>query len=263
MRRLLPLLILFTAGIAAATDARQIVAQSIANYEKDYHAALKYNYTQREIEKTDSGKKITVSQITVVGGMPFEKVLTRNGEPLPPDQQRKEDEKYKKFVAEHATPEAQQRKLAEYENNRRFLREVPSAFDFELLPEETVNGRPNYVVKCTPKPGYQPKDQKSKLFSKINATLWIDKQDVRWTKANAKVVDTVAIGWVMARIAEGAKIFYQQTRVADGLWLPSEVDVNGMVKIMMVRNRPVGEKVSFTDYRLADAPEQNARLTLP
>ena len=262
MRRLVALLILSGAAIASASDARQIVAQSIANYEKDYHAALKYNYTQREVEQTEAGQKVTVSQVSVVAGMPFERVLTRNGQPLPPDLQRREDEKYKKFLAERSTPQAQRRKLAEYENNRRFLKELPNAFDFEMLPEQMVDGRANYVIKCTPKPGYEPKDQRSKLFGKVNATLWIDKQDVRWTKATATVVDTVAIGWVMARIAEGAQVSFQQTRVADNLWLPSQVDVNGTVKIMMVKNRPVGERFSFSDYRLADEDGtlENARL---
>jgi hypothetical protein len=262
MRLLIPLFLVSTAAIAAGPDARQIMEQSLANYEKDCHAALGYNFTQREVEKTDSGQKVTVSQWSVVAGLPFEKVIARNGQPLSAEQQRKEEEKYKKFLAEYSTSQAQKRKLAEFENNRRFLREVPIAFDFELLPEQTVNGRPNYVIKCTPKPGYQPKDQKSKLFSKINAMLWVDKEDLRWTKANATVIDNVAIGWVLARIAQGAKISFQQTRVADSVWLPSQVDVNGMVKIMMVKNRPVGEQFSFSDYRLASesAPEEIARL---
>ena len=276
MRRLTPLLIITAAGLAVAadaprndvgqevhpSDARRIVAQSITNYEKDYHAALKYNYMQRDVEKTPEGQKVTVSQVTAVAGMPFEKVLTRNGQPLPPSEQRREEDKYKKFLAERATPDAQQKKIAEYENARRFLREVPEAFDFELLPEETINGRANYVVKCTPKPGYVARDSKARMFSKINATLWVDKQDVRWTKARANVIDSVSIGWIMARINQGAKIGIEQTRIADNLWLPSEIDVNGMVKILLVKNHPVGEQVYFSEYRLAGdgAREQTAQL---
>ena len=263
MRRLIPLLLIAAAGVAAAgeNDARNIVAQSIANYERDYHAALKYHYMQRDVEKTDGGQKVTISQVTVVEGMPFEKVLSRNGQPLSPAEQRKEEEKYRKFVAERATPQAQQKKIAEYENARRFLREVPDAFDFELLPEETVNGRPNYVIRCTPKPGYVAKDAKAKMFSKINATLWVDKQDMRWTKARAKVIDAVSIGWIMARINQGSRIGIEQTRITDNLWLPSLIDVNGMVKILLVKNHPVGEQVYFSDYRLAGpAREQTAEL---
>lgn len=263
MRRLIPLLLLTAAGLAAGqNDARQIVAQSIANYEKDYHAALKYNYMQRDVEKTDAGSKVTISQVSVVDGMPFERVLTKDGHPLSADQKRREDEKYKKFLAERATPEGQRRKMAEYENARRFLREVPAAFDFEMLPEATINGRPNYVVKCTPKADYVPKDSKARLFGKINATLWVDKQDLRWTKAHAEVIDTVAIGWILARIEPGAKISLVQTRVADNLWLFSEVNVDGLAKVMLVKNHPIGEQIYFSDYRLAGdaASPQTARL---
>lgn len=252
MRRLIPLLLFTAAGLAAGqNDARQIVAQSIANYEKDYHAALKYNYMQRDVEKTDAGRKVTISQVMVVDGLPFEKVLSKNGQPLTAEQQRHEDEKYQKFLAESSAPGAQQKKIAEYERARSFLREVPNAFDFQLLPEQTINGRPNYVIECTPKADYQPKDSKARMFGKIKATLWVDKQDMRWTKAHADVIDTVAIGWIMARIGPGAKISMVQTRVADNLWLPSEIDVDGLAKIMLVKNRAIGEQVYFTDYRLA------------
>ncbi len=247
------LLITFVASAALASaagpDARAIVAQSVANYEKDYHSALRYNYVQRDIDATDGSKKVTLSQVIVVQGLPFEKVISKNGQPLSAEEQRKEDEKYQKIMAERATPEARAKKIAEYEHAREFIREVPNAFQFTILGEEMVNGRANYVINCEPNPDYRPVDSKSKMFAHVTAKMWIDKQDLRWTRADAKVIAPISIGWVMAKIGEGAKISIRQERVASDVWLPSEISVNGNAKILMVKNHPIGEQILFSDYR--------------
>ena len=69
------------------------------------------------------------------------------------------------------------------------------------------------MINCTPNPEYQPSDAKSKMFSHLTAKMWIDKEDLRWTRADANVIAPIAIGWVMARIGSGAKISIRQQRI--------------------------------------------------
>jgi hypothetical protein len=267
MRRLL---ISFLSGAAllsaGALDPREIVSQSIANYERDYHAALRYSYIQRDIDSSDGTKKVTVSQVVVVEGLPFEKVISRNGQPLTPSEQKREDEKYQKAVSERSAPGAREKKLAEYEHARSFLKEVPKAFAFKIAGEEMINGRANYVMDCEPNPEYSPVDSKAKMFSHIKAKMWIDKQDLRWTRADATVTAPIAIGWILAKIGQGARISIHQQRVAPNVWMPSELAVNGNARIMMVKNHPIGEDVFFSDYRplgQVEASQSSASLVHP
>ena len=63
------------------------------------------------------------------------------------------------------------------------MREVPKAFDFQLMGEEVVNGRSAYILQATPHPGYQAQGKYGKMFAKVEGKLWIDKQDLGWIKA--------------------------------------------------------------------------------
>lgn len=80
-------------------------------------------------------------------------------------------------------------------------------------------------------------------------------QDVRWTQAEANVIDTISIGWVLARIEPGAHITMKQVRVDGEHWMPKEIDVNGTARILLVKNRTLDETVSYENYkRVRPAP---------
>lgn len=77
------------------------------------------------------------------------------------------------------TPQQRAERLRKQaEENASLVREVPKAFDFELVGEELVNGRPAYVLQAAPHPGYHPQGKYGKMFAKVEGKLWIDKQNL-------------------------------------------------------------------------------------
>ena len=225
-----------------AISPRELVDQSVANYLRDYRvAAMHYTFLQRDTAKSGSNTKVSIARVTIVNGLPYEQTIARDGHDLTPDQKAKEQSKLDKRRKESAAD--QQKRLREYDQSPAFLKEVPDAFQFQLLDDETVAGRPNYVVECKPKPGYKPHSSRAAMFQHIEAKLWIDKQDVQWTKADAKVLDTISIGWILARIAPGAEIRIEQTRLNDQDWLPSLIDINGDAKVLLVKDHPIHEQI--------------------
>ncbi len=204
------------------------------------------SYTQRDVEKSSAGTKVSVSQVTVIDSFPYEKVISRNGKPLSADEARKEEEKYQKALK--ASTSDREKRVAEAERKRDFLKEAPDAFDAKLLGEEPLAGRPNYVIHLTPKPGYEAKSSHAKMFSKLEAKLWIDKEDMRWTKAEAHVIDTIAIGFFLARIGPGANILMEQEPIGDNIWLPKKIDVSGNAKILMMHNKSIDEELTYSNY---------------
>jgi hypothetical protein len=86
------------------------------------------------------------------------------------------------------------------------------------------------------------------MLKHMEAKLWIDKQDLRWAKAEAHVIDTISIGWVLARIGPGADITFEQTRVADDLWMPKRVLIQGVAKIFLVHDKNLDETITFSGY---------------
>ena len=246
-------------AFCADPDVRDLVSQSITNYDKDWQAALDFTCTEHDVTKDSSGhpKTVEISQINVFKGTPYSRLIARDGQPLSTEEVRKEDEKYRKMTdtRERETPGQHARRIHKYEEERQFLHEIPDAFDMKLLGHETLAGRPNYVIALTPKEGYVPKSKNARLFSSIEGKLWIDLQDVRWTQAEANVIDTISIGWVLARIGPGAHITMKQVKVDDEHWMPKEIDVNGNARILLVKNRTLDETVSYDNYkRVRPAP---------
>ncbi|HEY3840438.1 MAG TPA: hypothetical protein VGL72_27890 [Bryobacteraceae bacterium] len=237
----------------ADLDPRQIVASSIFNYQKDWTAALQYTYTEHDVTKDDSPTRETVeiSQISELGGTPYSRLIGKNGHPLSAEEARREEEKYRKVQSarDAETPDQRERRLRKYREQRAFLHEVPDAFNIKMLGRETIAGRPNYVIQLTPNPNYVPKSRNARMFADIAGKLWIDVDDLRWSKAEADVIDTISIGWFLARIGPGAHITLTQFKIDDEHWMLKEITVKGLAKIMLVKNRSLDETVSCSDYR--------------
>ncbi len=99
------------------------------------------------------------------------------------------------------------------------------------------------------------------MFSHIRGKLWIDKDDVRWTKAEAKVMETISIGWILARIGPGASMSLQQTRINDQMWMTSLISVNGDARVMLVKDRPIRETITDYGFKPVAAGKTTAAVT--
>ncbi len=242
-------------------DARELVRKSLDNYQRDWRAAVNYTYTQRDVEMKSGAKSITVNQVVTIEGTPYERLIEKDGRPLTPAEESKEKEKYEKTLAErsHESPAERQKRIADYQKQRGFLKEVPDAFQFKLLGERTLEGRPAYLVECTPNPHYQPHNMSSRVFPKIQAKLYIDKQDLQWARAEADVMDTVSFGLILARVSKGSKILLERMRLKDGIWVVKRIDINGTARIMIVKTRDLNEEITYSNYRLENSSRPSAQ----
>lgn len=245
----------FAFPLLGEPDARELVRKSLDNYQRDWRATVNYSYTLRDVEMKSGARSVTVHQVTTVYGTPYERLVEKDGRPLTPAEAAREKEKYDKALAErgHESPEERRKRIADYQKQRGFLKEVPEAFQFKLLGERTVDGRPAYLVKCTPNPNYQPHSMSSRIFPRIEAKLYIDKTDLQWARAEADVMDTVSFGFILARVTKGSKILMERMRLNDGTWVVKRVDVNGTARIMMFKTRDLDEEITYSDYRLENA----------
>lgn len=247
--RFLVAVVLVSAAYGQA-DPKALVAQSIRNYDHDWREAMSWAYTQTDITHADDGKVVEVSEVIPVAGTPYERLISRNGEPLDKADQRKENRKYEKTVEERMdeTPAESAERIRKYEKSRAFIDEVPEAYDFKLLRDEPVNGRPAWVIKLTPRMGFTPDSPHASVLRHIEGKLWIDKQDVRWARAQARVIDTISIAFILARIGPGTRFELDQTRISDDLWLPKKIEIDGSARVFMFHNKDLAEQLTFNDY---------------
>ena len=240
---------------SSAPDVRQIVESSIAATQRHWQARLRYTYVERDEDRRLDpagrvmSKAVDLSRTILVNGVPFEQMVERNGQPLSVEEERKQKEKFDKLKRE--TPEQRADRIRrQEEETTSIVREVPKAFDFQLVGEDAVNGRQAYVLQATPHPGYQAQGKYGKMFSKLEGKLWVDKQDLGWIKVDGQVIQPFSLGLFLARVLRGSRITMEQTRLDDGIWMPLHVEVRASAKIFFVKSLVIDRVLTYSEYRL-------------
>jgi hypothetical protein len=251
VKRALPILFIVVASAHGQVDPKEIVSQSIRNYQRDWRTArANWAWTQRDVTQSDE-TKVEVTEVTPLAGTPYERLVLKDGHPLASADQRKEEHKYEKArrQRENETPSEREERIRKYEGERAFAKDIPEAYNFKLLGDEVVDGRPAWVIAMTPRPEFIPSEPHSSMLGHIEGKLWIDKEEVQWAKAEAHVMDTIGIGWILARIVPGTRFTVEQTRVENGLWMPRRITITGAAHVMMVVSRPIREELTYSGYR--------------
>ena len=216
--RLTLVLLLVGCAFGADTDPAAIVRRSVLNDEgQSTGPEVRYAFTERSRTRNlDDGGRVRSAS-------------SRTREIQMADYQRRRD-RYRKAI-----------------------REIPEAFLFRLLGEEEVNSRPAYVIEATPRPGYDPVDRNSKLFTRVTGKLWIDKLDYRWARIEVELLDTVTFGWILVRVHKGSRVVLTQESVNKEAWLPRELWYRVSVRVGLVSLRNIEVETVYGDYRQADA----------
>ncbi len=264
MRALLLLLAAAFAGAPsdpAQDPALEIVRRSAVLDNNNFERAHNYTFLER-VQETEldaqNRKKSTESHtfdVTFLFGVPYHRLIAKNDQPLPAAEEKKQEAKLTKlFAARQKESEAQRKKrLDEYlkrrERNHAFLREVLDAFDFRLLGEESVQGRPAYVIEATPKPAYRPRTPEAKVFPRLHGKLWVDKVEFQWLKGEAEATDTISFGLFLARLGKGSRLQFEQTKVNDEVWLPRRIYYEGSMRLVLVKKLQGQGEITYSDYK--------------
>ena len=263
-RRPATLAVLLVAAFAStgfAQDAREIVRKSVELDQSNWHRMRDYTWIARHTERSMDSSSHVKSEKTdewetvVIYGEPHHRVLKRDGKPLSEADNRKEQAKLDQVLAkrEQETPQERERREADFEKqrakDREFLREVPDLFDFQLLGDEKIDGHDVWVISATPKPSAQPKRGEAKALLKVQAKVWIDKAEYQWVRLEAETTATISFGLFIARLAPGAKLEFEQTRVNDEVWLPRREVVRGAARLGLVKKLAGEEETTWSNYR--------------
>ena len=240
-------------------DARQIVSQSLVAAELSWQARNEYIYMERdEDRRLDSAgqvqsQNVDVTKMTLVNGIRFEELMEHNGQLPSADDQKKRDVEIEKL--KHETTAERDERLRKDQDNRSFLHVLLEAFDFLLVGEEIVDGRPAYVLEATPHPGYHASGKYGKLLSRVQGKLWVDKQDFGWVKVDGEVTQSFSMGLFVARVQRGSHILLEQICLGDAVWVPKRLEVRASAKILFLKSLELEKILTYSDYRPAvDGP---------
>jgi hypothetical protein len=250
---------------SSAPDARQIMDASIAATQRDWKARLHDTYMERDEDRRRDlagrvkSENVEVSRTILVNGVPFEQLVEHNGQPPSAQQERKQKGELDKLKRETREQRAERLRKQEEENTS-IVQEVPKAFDFQIVGEEAVNGRPAYVLQATPHPGYHAQGKYGNMFTKVAGKLWVDKQDLGWIKVDGQVIQPFSMGLFLVRLLRGSHITMEQTRVDDGIWMPKRVEVRAAARIFFVKSLMIDRVLTYSEYRLPQVGVPTTRV---
>jgi hypothetical protein len=220
-----------------------------------------YTYIEREeqhhLDSHGAVKKIEsrTSEILEIYGEPVERLTAKDDKPLSADEAKKEDDKIQKIIDKRKNEsEGDRRKRLEKEEkgreeDRKFVLEVADAFNFRLLGSEVFDGRDTWVLEGEPRPGYEPKHREARMLSKFKGRVWIDKAETQWVKLDITAIDTISVGFILARIHKGTHVVVELTRVNDEVWLPKHVQLHFDARVALFKSYDEDVDETYRDYK--------------
>jgi hypothetical protein len=243
------------AGQAAGQvpDPREIVRRAFDRPDNLFEGQRNFTYLKRSVIKQFDGsgqitkQEIETSEVMVLYGRPYSRLVARDDKPLSAEESRDEQAKMDKEMRKRKA-EGNSRKRTEEDRGRQAGREVADAFHFRLVRMESTQAGEAYVIDATPRLDYEAKSRQAKMFRQMTARLWIERAGFRFVRGEARVIDTVSFGWFLFRLQPGAVFEIDQVMV-DGVLLPRHVHVKGQARIAGLKVLRIEMEISFSDYK--------------
>ena len=248
-------------ALLAAQDAREIVRRAVELDRKNVQLEADYAYRERDEQRELDGQgkarrtRISAWDVTPAEGTPYRRLVARDDKPLSAKEQQAEEDKLHKSIEDRLkeTPEQRRRRVSDWDakrqKQRESLRELPDAFDFTLVGEESLNGGRAWVIDAAPKPGYKPKSQAASYLPHIKARLWIDKTDYQGIRFSLQSLSTISFGGFLLRLAPGSVLNFERVRINGEVWLPKSAEVKLAAKLALIKTVRVELSVAFSDYK--------------
>ena len=142
-------------------------------------------------------------------GSPYERLVRVNGKLLTPNEQAEEQQKLDEVTTsrQHETALQREQRVAKDERDRRrdhlLMDELAKAFDCRLLGQQRLGQYNVYVLKATPRAGYQPPNMEAQVLTGMQGKLWIDTNTFQWVRVEAEVIHPVSIEGFLAQVGAG------------------------------------------------------------
>jgi len=105
------------------------------------------------------------------------------------------------------------------------------------------------VLEGEPRPGYEPKERGAKMLGKFQGRVWIDKSEAQWVKLDITAIDTLSVGFVLARIHKGTHVLVELAKVNDEVWLPKYVQFHLDARLALLKSYNLDVEQTYREYK--------------
>lgn len=256
-----------------APDVVELLREVARNQEEVEKRVSEYAFLQKETDRELDGKgelkkeKIKVFEVFPVSHRePIMKLISENGVALSGERAAKEA---KRVEEEFLKAEREREKTEEKVERRRAeqLRQQSRKGDTEADEDPTISqflkvcefvsprrerfgAREAVVFDFRPRPGFKPGNRQESLIAKLVGVAWIDPVDKQVMRLEARLAEGFKMaGGLVLSLRPGAGFVMEQTRMAEGIWLPRFAQVNLSVRVFLFRGVEVNKTIEWSEYR--------------
>ena len=233
------------------------------------NSALQSSYvyveTRRE-QKLDGGGRVTQESVKVYENYPglpgqerWERLISENGRPRPAadlEQELRDRQKKAEQLARQVTeqPAKQQARLQRESDEQRrefdaILDDVLLVYNIRTERRESLNGHETILLSLTPRPNARPRTRQGNQMLTFTVRAWVSEADRELVRVDAEAIDTLSMGFGLARLHKGAKLSFLRTKVNNEVWLPSRVSYSGSARVGLVAVLRRSATSDFSGYR--------------
>lgn len=226
---------------------------------------IKENYAgtrveeETEYEKSGMVSKKELKEYTFfyLGGEEISTLVKRDGKALSEEEQKKENEKTQKRIAE---AQKKDRKKEEKEQKAKeegkedkddpgieiFLR----VCQFVNPRRERFRGQDVLVFDFEPNPEYKPKNMEERVVKELAGVVWVDEKAHDVARLEAYFVGDVHIGGgLVANLQKGTSFVLEHGYINDEVWLPTYQEAHVGVRVLLVKAFRVNVVTKYSDYK--------------
>jgi hypothetical protein len=229
-------------------DPQKIVRDASWNELHAKSPGRSFSYVLHKVDPKGS----TVKQIFETKDGDVARLLSKDGKPLPPDEEQAEIDRLNHLLAH---PEVQEhRHKKEQEDSARgdeMVRMLPDAFLFNYEGMiEGPNG-PCYRLSFKPNPAFTPPDREGEVYHGMVGELWVGQAQLRLAKIDAHLISDVNFGWgVLGKLYQGGSILVQNSDVGLHHWETTHMKLQLQGKLLMMKSVDYSTTEDSSDFKV-------------
>lgn len=205
-----------------------------------------------ELDKNGRVKKSIVNEYDdfYLGGRLVRRKVKKDGKPLDPEEQKKEDGRVEKRIREYEKRKSEEGQDTAKKKERIDVSTFLRMSNFTHPRWEEYRNHNVIVFDFAPNPSYKPRSKLEDLLHKLVGTLWVDDDARQVVRLEAHLSDAYKLGGgLLASIHKGASLVMEQAKMNDEVWLPSYVEMHFSARLLLVAST-LGDYTSrFSDYK--------------
>lgn len=244
-------------------DLKALVKEIDDNQKKIEKIKEDYASTEvvEETELDGSGKikktEVREFEIFFLHGRQVRTLKKKDGKPLSPSEEKKENERVQKRIAELQKKDVKKEEKAE--KARKEGKEDDSEVGIEVFlracqfvnpRRERFHGQDVLVFDFEPNPDFKPRKLTERLVHSLTGVVWIDEQAHQVARLEAWFSDNVKIGGgMLVNLQKGTHFAFEQAYLNNEVWLPTYAEAQVFARFLLVKGIKVNETMRYSDYR--------------